>query len=115
MGDNNVALVSSGTRYPKNADFEMLLRSPANLFKLNLPPCSLFKASPLFNNHLRILHAIFDRFETAVNASLDQIQNFFELDICSLFSSLNFRPSEASSIFGLSALVAYPYIRSYCR
>ena len=84
MGDNSVALVSSGTRFPKNADFEMLIRIPANLLKLNLRPRSLFKASPLFDNHLRVLHAISDKFETAVNASLDQIQNFFELNICSL-------------------------------
>ena len=84
MGDNSVVPVSSGTRFPKNADFEILIRSPANLLKLNLRPCSLFKASRLFDNHLRVLHAISDKFETAVNASLDQIQNFFELDICSL-------------------------------
>ena len=82
MGDNSVSLVSSGTRFPKNADFEQLIRSPPNLFKLTLRPCSLFKASRLFDYHLRALHAISDKFETAVNASLDQIQNFFELDIC---------------------------------
>ena len=84
MGDNSVSQISSGTRFPKNADFQQLLRSPSNLVKLSLLPCSLFNASRLFDNHLRVLHAISDKFETAVNASLDQIQNFFELDICSL-------------------------------
>ena len=58
--------------------------SKFDVMVITLRPCSLFKASRLFDNYLRVLHAISDKYETAVNASLDQIQNFFELDICSL-------------------------------
>ena len=84
MGHNSVSQISSGTRFPKNADFHQLLRSPSNLVKLSLLPCSLFNASRLFDNHLGALHAVSDKFESVVNPSLDRIRNFYQLDICSL-------------------------------
>ena len=80
--------------------------SKFDVIVINLRPCLLFKASRLFDNHLRALHAVFDKFESVVNVSLDKIQNFFEFEICSPFRKFFIKNSFTGALQALTLLVA---------